>query len=91
MILTRFNLVQILSSLALETGTVNNNLSDIFMVEQKYNRVGYLILPPIFPVGQNIRCVLHLVGQFFILVGQCLMSDRYFQAWDCQLFDKRLS
>ena len=33
-----------------------------------------------FPVGQNIRSVFRLVGQFLILVGHCLMSDRYFKA-----------
>ena len=39
-----------------------------FMVEQKHNLVGHLILPRIFPVRQNVRYVFHLVGQFLILV-----------------------
>ena len=52
-----------------------------FMVRQKYNLLGHLVLPRIFPVGQNIRCVLRFVGQFFILVGHCPMSDRYFKVW----------
>ena len=50
------------------------------MVGQKHNMVGNLILPQIFLVGQNVWCVLHLVGQFFILVGYCLMPDHYFKA-----------
>ena len=52
-----------------------------FMVEQKHNLVGHLILPRIFPVRQNVRYVFHLVGQFLILVWNCPMSDRYFKAW----------
>ena len=51
-----------------------------FMVEQKHNLVGHLILPQIFPVGQNVRFVFCLVGQFWILVGHCPMPDRYFKA-----------
>ena len=34
------------------------------MVGQKPNLVGHLILPRIFPVGQNVRCVFRLVGRF---------------------------
>ena len=52
-----------------------------FMVGQKHNLVGHLVLPRIFPVGQNVRCVSRLVGQFLIFVGHCPMSDRYFKAW----------
>ena len=37
-----------------------------FMIEHKHNLVGHLILPRIFPVGQNVRYVFHLVGQFLI-------------------------
>ena len=33
-----------------------------FMVGQKHNLVGHLILPQIFPVGQNVRCNFRLVG-----------------------------
>ena len=51
-----------------------------FMIRQKHNLLGHLILPRIFPLGQNVRCVFRLVGQFFILTGHCLMSDRYFKA-----------
>ena len=51
-----------------------------FMVGQKHNLLEHLILPRIFPVGQNVRCVFCLVGQFLILVGRCSMSDRYFKA-----------
>ena len=51
-----------------------------FMVEQKHNLVGHLILPQIFAVGQNVRFVFCLVGQFWILVGHCPMPDRYFKA-----------
>ena len=51
-----------------------------FMVGQKHNLLEHLILPRIFPVGQNVRCVFCLVGQFLILVGCCPMSDRYFKA-----------
>ena len=47
-----------------------------FMVGQKHNLPGHLILPRIFPVGQNVRCVFRLVGQFLILIGRCPMSDR---------------
>ena len=39
-----------------------------FMVEEKQNLVGHLILPQVFPVGQNVRYVFHLVVQFLILV-----------------------
>ena len=42
-----------------------------FMVGQKHNLVGHLILRPVFPVGQNVRCVFRLVGQILILVGHC--------------------
>ena len=55
-----------------------------FMVGQKNNLVGHLILPRIFPVEQNVRCVFCLVGQFLILVGHYLMSDRYFKACTLQ-------
>ena len=51
-----------------------------FMVEQKPNPVEHLILPRVFPVGQNVRCVFRLVGQILILIGHCPMSDRYFKA-----------
>ena len=52
-----------------------------FMVEQKHNLVGHLILPRIFAVGQNVRYVFHLAGQFLIFVWHFPMSDRYFKAW----------
>ena len=51
-----------------------------FMVGQKHNLIEHSILSKIFPVGQNVRSVFRLVGQFLILVGHCLMSDRYFKA-----------
>ena len=51
-----------------------------FMVEQKPNPVEHLILPRVFHVGQNVRCVFRLVGQILILIGHCPMSDRYFKA-----------
>ena len=51
-----------------------------FMVGQKHYLLGHLIFPQIFPVGENVRCVFRLVGQFLILVGCCLMSDHYFKA-----------
>ena len=51
------------------------------MVEQKHDLVGYLILPWICPVGQNVGCVFRLVGQLLILVGHCPMFERYFKAW----------
>ena len=54
-----------------------------FMVGQKHNLLGHLILARIFPVGQNVRCVFRLVGQFLILVGRCAMFDRYFKACLC--------
>ena len=54
-----------------------------FMIGQKHNLLGHLILPRIFPVGQNVRCVFRLVGQFLILVGRCPMFDRYFKACLC--------
>ena len=57
-----------------------------FMAGQKRNLVGHFILPQIFPIGQNVRCVFHLVGQFLILVGYCPMSNRYFKA--CLMEDK---
>ena len=44
-----------------------------FMVEQKHNLFGHLILPRVFLVGQNVRCV-------FRLVGHCPISDRCFTA-----------
>ena len=50
------------------------------LVEHLQFMVGHLILPQIFPVGQNVRCNFRLVGEFFILVGHCPMSDRYFKA-----------
>ena len=40
---------------------------------------GHLILPRIFPVGGNVWCVFHLVGQFLILVRHCPMFDRHFK------------
>ena len=40
-----------------------------FMVGQKHNLVGHLILPRVFPIGQNVRCVFRLFGQILILVG----------------------
>ena len=42
-------------------------------------------MPQIFLIGQNAQCVFCLVGQFFILVGDCWMSDHYFKA--CYSFD----
>ena len=51
-----------------------------FMVEQKHNVVGHLVLTRVLPVGQNVRCVFCLVGQILILVGHCPMSDHYFKA-----------
>ena len=50
------------------------------MTGQKHNLVEYLILPQVFPIGQNVWCVFCLVGQILILVGHCLISDRYFKA-----------
>ena len=50
------------------------------MVGQKHNLVGYLILPRIYPVGQNVRCVFRLVGQLLILIGHCPMYDSYYKA-----------
>ena len=50
-----------------------------FMVGKNHNLVGHLILPPLFSVGQNVRCVFRLVGQILILVGHCPMSERYFK------------
>ena len=47
-----------------------------FMVGQKHDLVGHLILARIFPVGQNVWSVFRLVGQIFILVEYCAMSDR---------------
>ena len=43
------------------------------MVGQKHNLFGHLLLPRVFLVGQNVRCV-------FRLVGHCPISDRYFTA-----------
>ena len=51
-----------------------------FTVGQKHNLVGHLVLPRIYPFGQNVRCAFRLVGQFLILVGHCPMSDRYFKS-----------
>ena len=45
-----------------------------FMVGQKNNLVRHLILPRVFAVGQNFRCVFRLVGLILIL-------DRYLKAW----------
>ena len=39
-----------------------------FIVGRKHNLVGHLILPQFFSIGQNVRCVFRLVGQFLILV-----------------------
>ena len=50
-----------------------------FVVGQKHDLVGHLILPRVFPVRQNVWCVFRLVGQILILVGHCLMSDCYFK------------
>ena len=50
---------------------------------QEHYLFGHLVLPRVFPVGQNVRCVFILVGQFFILVGHCPMSNRYFKACTC--------
>ena len=46
------------------------------MVGHKHNLVGHLILPLVFPIGQNVRYVFRLAGQILILVGHCPMSDR---------------
>ena len=43
------------------------------MVGQKHNLFGHLLLPQVFLVGQNVRCV-------FRLVRHCPISDRYFTA-----------
>ena len=50
-----------------------------FMVGQKHNLVGYLILHRLYLVGQNVGCIFRLVGQLLILVGHCSISDR--KAW----------
>ena len=55
-----------------------------FMVEQKHNLAGHLILPQIFLVGQNVWYVFHLSRQFLILIWHCLMSDCYFKAWSSE-------
>ena len=34
-----------------------------FMIVQKHSLVRNLILPRIFSVGQNVRCIFRLVGQ----------------------------
>ena len=52
-----------------------------FRVEQKHNLIGHLILSRVFPIRQNVRYVFHLVGQFFILVWHCPMSNHYFKTW----------
>ena len=52
-----------------------------FVVGQKHNVVGHLILPRVFPVGQNIQCVFRLVVQILFLVGHSPISDRYFKIW----------
>ena len=52
-----------------------------FMVRQKHNLVGHLILPQIYPIGQSDWCFFCLVGQLLILAGHCPMSDHYFKAW----------
>ena len=49
-----------------------------FMVGQKHNLVGHLILPQVFSVGRNIRCAFCLVGEILILVRSPI-SDRYFK------------
>ena len=51
-----------------------------FMVGQKQNLVGHLVLLWVFPVGQNVRCVFPLVEQILIMVGHRKMSDRCFKA-----------
>ena len=56
------------------------------MVGQKDNLVGHLILPRIFPIRQNVRCVFCLVGQLLILVGHFLMSDHYFKTCFMTIF-----
>ena len=50
------------------------------MVGQKHTLVGYLILLQIFPVGQNVRYVFRLVGEFSSLVEHGPMFDRYLKA-----------
>ena len=52
-----------------------------FMVGQKHNLVGHLVLPQIFLVEQNVWCVFCFFRQFLILVRHCPMSDHYFKAW----------
>ena len=37
-----------------------------FMVRQKHNLVGHLILPRVCPIGRNVGCVFRLVGQILI-------------------------
>ena len=39
-----------------------------FMDGQRNNLVGHLILPQIFPIGQNVQCALHLVGRLLDIV-----------------------
>ena len=56
-----------------------------FMVAQKHNLVRHLILPRVFPIGQNVRRVFRLVRQILISVRHCPMSNRYFKA--CNVFD----
>ena len=56
-----------------------------FMVAQKHNLVRHLILPRVFPVGQNVRRVFRLVRQILISVRHDPMSNRYFKA--CNVFD----
>ena len=56
-----------------------------FMVAQKHNLVRHLILPQVFPVGQNVRRVFRLVRQILISVRHDPMSNRYFKA--CNVFD----
>ena len=51
-----------------------------FMVGQKHNMVGHIILPQISPIGQNVRWDFCLVGQFLNLVRYCPMLNHYFKA-----------
>ena len=60
---------------------IKTSVGDLqFTVRQKHDLVGHLILPRVFPIGRNVRCVFRLVGQILILAGHGPMSDRYFKA-----------
>ena len=45
-----------------------------FMVGERHDPVGHLILPNIFLVGQNVLRVFRSVGQFWIFRGHCPLS-----------------